>query len=105
MGISCPIWTTNTAASASTSTVVSIPDPMALSTSNISKSQTVIHHYMFNGCSDREYVCTSPHDSVMPSQQRFMPVESVCGGCSCGACVSVCDRPPVSFDYGIYFPL
>jgi hypothetical protein len=42
----CPIWTTDTAASASTSTVVSIPDPMALSTSNISKSQTVIHHYV-----------------------------------------------------------
>lgn len=69
----CPIWTTTTAASASASTVVSIPDPMALSTSNISKSQTVIHHYVQRMDGLCEYVCTSPHDSVMPSQQRFMP--------------------------------
>ena len=74
----CPIWTTSNAASASASTVVSIPDPMALSTSNISESQTVIHHYVQRMDGLCEYVCTSPHDSVMPSQQRFMPRLKVC---------------------------
>jgi len=78
----CPIWTwccsllpapSSSAASASPtdSTAVTIPDPMALLASNLSESQTVIHHYvqrMGGFMWVIVYWCTSPHDSVMPSK-------------------------------------
>ena len=64
-------------ASPTDSTAVTIPDPTALLASNLSESQTVIHHYVqrmggfMRVC---VYWCTSPHDSAMPSQPLcFMP--------------------------------
>ena len=64
-------------ASPTDSTAVTFPDPTALLASNLSESQTVIHHYVqqmggFMWVS--VYWCTSPHDSTMPSQPLcFMP--------------------------------
>ena len=81
----CPIWTWCCSLlppvlllySPTDSTAVTFPDPTALLASNLSESQTVIHHYVqqmggFMWVS--VYWCTSPHDSTMPSQPLcFMP--------------------------------